>query len=121
MIYVDNHIEFKISDAGTLLSVTNFSNDPDIDVFVPKVLPCGNEINLIGRGFLSGRFNKVVFDGSFNTILPDTFRFANVKEVVWPSSCKEIPRCCFKRSYVEKVSNISNIEHIDDMAFHRSY
>lgn len=129
MIYVDNHIEFKISDAGTLLSVTNFSNDPDIDVFVPKVLPCGNEINLIGRGFLSGRFTipEGCFSGTplkritgidaVELIEREAFSFCFIEEFTWPSACSEIPQACFAHSFLRSLTNLNNVSSISEHAF----
>lgn len=118
MYYVDeNNIEFEISDRGTLLHVTNH-NDCPADVYIPRrVTAVGLKIRCLSDDLLRGVFNKVVFDNSFHIIMRNTFRFANVNEVVWPSSCEIIPRRCFEGSCLKKISNIENVTNIYDRAF----
>lgn len=119
-VFKQDDVKFDYeTDTWTIAGITNLSSSP-VDVFIPKTFAGGWEVRVIGSSVFSGSFRKVVVDDSIEHIFWGAFKNSNVKEVVWPSSCKTIPICCFQNSKIEHIQNIGHVELISSMAFRNS-
>lgn len=112
-----NDVRYEVDDYNVL---TAMSGSVD-KVFIPSVLPNGQKISVLGNHFCTGIFSEVVIDDSISYV--DNFAFAHswVDVIVWPSSCKFIPRGCFFGSHVKDLRNIDHVTSIGECAFLGTY
>lgn len=109
-------------DKGEHVLVELIRDTSEVDsseVFIPHTLYNGERIDSLGGSFCSGSFSKIIIDDDIS-VKTEAFSYAQVKEVVWPKNCTEIPERCFYRSSVEKVTNVYNVTSIGKSAFERS-
>lgn len=112
-----NGVNFTISD-GKLIEMKH--SGKAVDVFIPHKLPTGHSIIALGEKFCEssyGSYDKIVVDNDISIVEEGAFMHSAVKEVVWPASCCCIPRNCFNRSDVQKLSNIEHVVSIGERAF----
>ena len=102
------------SEKSQLISIENCSDDP-VDIHVPREMPDGTIINIIGNSAFKGTFKKVSFDCGM--AFKQTFKGAVIDTVVWPSSNTEIPRCCFYYACIRSPTGIDGLVKVGDMAF----
>lgn len=106
-----------ILDGNKLKRVTN-PVPTKKDIHIPKILPSGDEINLICSDFCEGEFGEISIDNRISEIEPSAFFLSHVERVVWPCSCKTIPDNCFAFSSISCIDNIlDNVFDIGVAAF----
>lgn len=108
-----NDVRYEVDDYNVLTAMSG----PVDKVFIPSVLPNGQKISVLGNHFCTGNFSEVVIDDSISYV--DNFAFAHswVDVIVWPSSCKFVPRGCFFGSNVKELRNIDHVTSIGEFAF----
>lgn len=119
MIENVNGVEFKVSDDGKLVRMTNLS-DTAISVTIPRVLPSGKEIERLGNTFCFGRFSEVVVSDEIQNVASFAFSCSTIDTVVWPSGCAKIPSYCFSQSKINKIVNIDHVSEVGKFAFVRT-
>lgn len=112
-------VMISINRYGCLNAMVNHSKEA-INVFIPKVLPDGTEVAVIGESFCVGDFGTVAISNEITAIQPRAFSRASVKKVIWPKSCPIIPERCFAFSSVENVLNLASVKEIHILAFART-
>lgn len=121
------NIFIRISEIGLIEGVKVDSSTPlcsgeKIEKLVlPECTDRGTEIVGIKIDAFSNK-NDIAVDEiaipDYFTIEEGSFRNADIRKVVWPSSALSIPNCCFQYSNVEEVENIANIKKIGAKAFY---
>lgn len=114
-----NDVKFVISEMDkAIVSITNKGKRKDI--YIPSVFPSGETVHTLNANAFKGEFGKVTISDGISRICSCAFSEAKVEEVIWSSSCKEIPYHCFIMSRIQKISNIENVTVIEQGAFAHS-
>lgn len=108
-------VSLEVDPEGEIVFLNN--SGPAVDFTIPAVLPDGTEVTAISSDFCKGQFNKITIEDGISKIRTRAFFNAHVKEVVWPSSCHEIPEHCFFKSDICSVVNTEGVRSIRNMAF----
>lgn len=113
-------VTFKIDDKHQLskLYIRAGQKEPT-EVFIPRYLPTGDRIDYLTYEFCDVKAEKIIIDDDIQ-VKKHAFFQSEVKEVVWPKGCTEIPDYCFLNSYVERVTNIQDVTKIGAGAFYGS-
>ena len=110
-------VEFLVSKDGMLRGIFTLKNQEAREIIIPEMFEPGKYITSIGSNVCYREFEKIIIPNTVTTIMPQAFNEATVGEVVWSSSCKEIPEDCFRGSSITKISNIEDVEKVGVGAF----
>jgi hypothetical protein len=65
----------------------------------------------------SHEINKLIISEGIEEVEVAAFKLAEIKEVIWPSTCKTISEMCFYRSNLVSLKNIDSVENVEASAF----
>lgn len=114
-IYKRDGVELWVSK-NRILAMTNPDNIPK-DFEIPCCLPNGDKITAVSTAFCRGLFSKVSLPAEVSDIPEKAFYNAFIGELVWPAACTKIPRECFYRGHVKKITNLSGVKEVGVKAF----
>ena len=118
-----NGFRFTISHTGVLTCLACTPGNWGKDVYIPSAFSTGERITVIGEeAFLDSRgsYKEVTIDNNISTIVPGAFKKASIDTVVWPASCKTIPKYCFYQASIKSVINTENVTVVERGAFEYS-
>ena len=139
----NNEIDIEITiKSGELVDIRSLSNIDKFDYIETLKLPFlySSQSGKIEKVFNIGsnvfhshstlkRGVKIASDGNYieTLILPEgivyicdnAFEDTEIKNIVWPSTCKTISKECFCNSTIKTISGIENVKDIQKSAFER--
>lgn len=76
-------------------------------------------VTKIGNSCFSGcsSLKKVILHDGITFIGGSAFATTEISEIAWPAECKVIRSLCFSGSSLKKISNLEQVEVIEDFAF----
>lgn len=114
---VENNIEYRIDDKGTLKKLRSLPLGDEV-VTIPHVLHTGDTIDALGASFAAGEvFNEIIVSDEITKISRKAFQFSKALAVHWSAGCKRIPSCCFEGSFIKTLTNIKGVSQMADDAF----
>ena len=114
--FIHDEVEYQIANKNFLWSVKRLGNVQEI--IIPDVFPeNGLSVTSAGKAFCRDIFSKITLPNTINRFCEKAFLSACVEEIVWPSSCYNIPDSCFLNSEIKRINNIDHVTYVGNGAF----
>lgn len=109
-------IDFCVfTETGFVVWIENKGSEP-INFTIPKILPDGTRVNVLGCGFCIGKFKDIVVSDDIG-IGRGAFFGADVESIALPPSCTSVPDSCFCGSSAKSISGLDYVNEIGECSF----